>query len=237
VGKQRETPTARAQGYNVWGEYYPFAAESTLTSADFLRRDLWEKVNGYKYEETIYDLTADKFLTKDEYLKAVKEHGRVQVGKVADLKLFDPVKVATRSSYKAGEQGLPPVGIPYVIVNGTIAVKNGQVLNVNPGQPIRYPVEPKGRFEPVEVNKWLDDHAIKTPGELSLDDTGATKVIENEVGKGPNGFFRGRHSAGGIRPYLRSSAYHHGDHEGRRDYQTHNQLIDPLTEVEDGDTK
>lgn len=26
-----------------------------------------------------------------------------------------------------------------------------------------YRVEPKGRFEP-EVNTWLDDHAINTPG-------------------------------------------------------------------------
>lgn len=269
---------ARAQGYNVWGEYYPYVAGSTGISADFLRPELWEEKQGYKYEETIYDPQRDKFLTKQEYLdtvakdpartvvvamparkrwlpywltmphmvvasdampglgkdgkllpadaapeeyaghprtsgtyaetlqlarennvplmftlaqlsywnakhmgdagiEAMKERGRVQVGKIADLTLFDPVKVASRSTYKAGEQGLPPVGIPYVIVNGMIALKNGQVLDVNPGQPIRYPVEPKGRFAPVEVNKWLDDHAIKTP-EMHIDDTGATQVIK-----------------------------------------------------------
>ncbi len=67
--------------------------------------------------------------------------------------MFDPEKVASRSSYKAGEQGLPPVGIPYVIVDGTIALKDGEVLDVDPGLPIRYSVEPKGRVEPVEVNK------------------------------------------------------------------------------------
>lgn len=64
---------AGKQGFNVWGEYYPFAAGSTLISADFLRPEVWEKVNGYKYEETIYDPGADKFLTKEEYLKLVKE--------------------------------------------------------------------------------------------------------------------------------------------------------------------
>jgi len=266
---------ARAQGYNVWAEYYPYSAGSTGISADFLMPDNWEAKQGYKYEETVYDPQRDKYLTKQEYLdtvakdpartvvvkllprekwlpfwlrmpemavgsdampgvgkdgkllpvnadpkefaghprasgayaatlklarennvplmftvaqtsywsakhlgdagiEAMKERGRVQVGKIADLTLFDPVKVADRSTYKAGEQGLPPVGIPYVIVNGTIALKDGQVLDVTPGQPIRYPVEPKGRFVPVEVNKWLDEHAIKTPGGKSLDDCGAT---------------------------------------------------------------
>jgi len=272
---------ARAQGYNVWGEYYPYAAGSTGISADFLRPEMWEVKQGNKYEETMFDPQQDKFLTKQEYLdivatdpgrnivihipqrkkwlpfwlripemvvasdampgfgkdgkllpadadpkefaghpraagtyavtlqlarennvplmftlaqtsywnakhlgdagiEAMKERGRVQVGMVADLTLFDPVKVATRATYKAGEQGLPPVGIPYVIVNGTIVLKKGQVLDVNPGQPIRYPVESKGRFVPVEVNKWLDDHAIKTPGVISIDDTGATQVIEKK---------------------------------------------------------
>ncbi|WP_338092670.1 aminoacylase [Salipiger mangrovisoli] len=265
---------ARAQGFNVWGEYYPFAAGSTLVSADFLRPDQWEAVNGYKYEETIYDPTADKFLSKDEYLAAVRdrpdltiivhipprmawlkywptipemvvasdamvgldkdgnplpweadvslyaghprtassysatlqlgrengvplmftlaqlsywsakhlgdtglramqERGRVQVGKIADLTLFDPENVAPRASYKAGENGLPPVGIPYVIVNGTIVVKESEVLPVKPGQAIRFPVEAAGRYQPVDVEGWLGAHAINVPDLHTLDDTGA----------------------------------------------------------------
>ena len=116
----------------------------------------------------------------DAGIEAMKERGRLQEGMIADLTLFDPVKIASRSTYKAGEQGLPPVGIPYVIVNGTTAVKNGEVLDVNPGQPIRYPVKAKGRFVPVEINKWLDNFAIKTPGLQSIDDTGATEVIEQK---------------------------------------------------------
>jgi len=264
---------ARAQGYNVWGEYYPFAAGSTLISADFLRPELWEGTNGYKYEETVYDPTVDKFLTKDEFLKAVqetpgktvvvhlpprnawlkywltiphmvvasdamtglgrdgtllpwdadpseyaghprtagsysmtlqlgrensvplmftlsqlsywtakhlgdtgleamKERGRVQVGKIADLTLFDPQTVAARATYKNGENGLPPKGIPYVIVNGTIVVKQGKVLPVKPGQSIRFPVEAKGRFEPVDVNRWFGEHTIYVPDTHEMDDTG-----------------------------------------------------------------
>ncbi len=272
---------ARAQGYNVWGEYYPFAAGSTLVSADFLRPELWEKVNGYKYEETIYDPTADKFLTKDEYLAAVKERpdltvvahiparrawikywltipemvvgsdamvglgtdgkmlpwdadvsryaghprtassysmtlqlgrengvplmftlaqlsywsakhlgdtglqamkerGRVQVGKIADLTLFDPKTVKANATYKAGENGLPPAGIPHVIVNGTLVVKDSKVLSAKPGQPIRFPVEAKGRFQPVEVNKWLGKHSINVPDMHKLDDTGAAREFKQK---------------------------------------------------------
>ena len=71
---QEKLQMARAQGYNFWGEYYPFAAGSTIISADFLRPEIWEAVSGYKYEETIYDPGADKFLSKDEYLKLAKEN-------------------------------------------------------------------------------------------------------------------------------------------------------------------
>jgi cytosine/adenosine deaminase-related metal-dependent hydrolase len=255
---------ARARGYNVWGEYYPFAAGSTFISADFLKPEMWEDVNGYKYEETIYDPGADKFLSKAEYLEmveenpgyfivvffparkewmkywltipnmvvasdamqgvdkngkllpydadpseyaghprtvasysttlqlarennvplmftlaqlsywnakhlgdtglvAMQERGRVQVGKVADLTLFDPQTVAPRATYKARENGLPSAGIPWVIVNGTIVVRDSEVQNVRPGQSIRFPIEAKGRFVPVEWNSWLDDHTIMAP--------------------------------------------------------------------------
>jgi len=269
----------RAQGYNVWGEYYPFAAGSTLISADFLRPDLWEDVNGYRYEETIYDPTLDKFLSKDEYLKTVKEEpgktvvvhfparqgwmkywltiphmvvasdamtglgkdgtllpwnadpheyaghprtaasysttlqlgrengvplmftlsqlsywtakhlgdtgleamkqrGRVQVGKIADLTLFNPETVRANATYKAGENGLPPTGIPYVIVNGTIVVKEGKVLPIKPGQPIRFPVEERGRFERVDRSRWFSEHAINVPDMHEMDDTGAAGLNE-----------------------------------------------------------
>jgi len=270
---------ARAKGYNVWGEYYPFAAGSTFVSAAFLKPELWEDVNGYKYEDTLYDPGTDKFLTKAEYLEmaktkpgyflvvhlpprkqwmkywltvphmvvasdamqgvdkngnllpyeadpkeyaghprtvssyattlamareegvplmftlsqlsywnakhlgdtgleSMKERGRVQVGKVADLTLFDPKTVAPRASYKAGENGLPSAGIPYVIINGTIVVKNFEVQNVRPGQPIRFSVEDKGRFVPVNVKKWINEHTIHSHPISDMDDTGAGAIVD-----------------------------------------------------------
>lgn len=83
------------------------------------------------------------------------------MGKIADLTLFNPMTVRANASYKAGENGLQPTGIPYVIVNGTIVVKLGKVLPVRPGQPIRFPEEAKGRYEPVSITRWLGEFSIR----------------------------------------------------------------------------
>ena len=114
----------------------------------------------------------------DTGLEAMQQRGRVQVGKVADLALFDPKTVAPRATYKLGENGLPPVGMPYVIVNGTIVVKDSKVLDVRPGQSIRFPVEANGRFQPVEINKWLGEHSINVPDMHEFDDTGAGAILK-----------------------------------------------------------
>lgn len=99
----------------------------------------------------------------DTGLAAMQERGRVQVGKIADLTLFNPDTVAPRATYKAGENGLPSTGIPWVIVNGTIVVRDSQVQSLRPGQPIRFPVEADGRFVPVEWERWLQQHTIMPP--------------------------------------------------------------------------
>lgn len=62
--------------------------------------------------------------------------GRIQEGADADITIFDPEKVTDNSTMKDG--GLPSTGIPYVVVNGTVVVKESKVLkDVFPGQPIR----------------------------------------------------------------------------------------------------
>ena len=253
---------ARAQGHNVWGEYYPFTAGSTLISADFLRPEIWEETSGYRYEDTLYDPGADKFLSKSEYLamveddpshvvivhlpprkawlplwptiphmvvasdammghdaegnllpydadttlyaghprtassysttlalareldvplmftlaqlsywnakhlgdsglESMQQRGRIQVGMIADLTIFDAATVAPQATYKAGENGLPPVGIPYVVINGTVVVRDSEVLDVRPGQPIRFPVEQQGRFVPLDTDDWIGAIAKK----------------------------------------------------------------------------
>ncbi len=44
-----------------------------------------------------------------------------------------------------------------------------------PGQPIRCSLEVKGRFVPVDVNRWISEHTISAQPSL-LDDTGAGMV-------------------------------------------------------------
>lgn len=76
-----------------------------------------------------------KFL-QDNGIPQMAHKGRIQVGADADITVFDPKTVTDNSTIKQG--GLPATGIPYVIVNGTIVVKESKVLkDVYPGQPVR----------------------------------------------------------------------------------------------------
>ncbi|UCG08435.1 MAG: hypothetical protein JSV83_07250 [Desulfobacterales bacterium] len=93
----------------------------------------------------------------DAGLESMKVRGRIQIGMVADITIFDAENVKDNSTYKKGEQGLPTSGIPYVIVNGRMAVKDYMFQKgVWAGQPIRYPVEDKGPFMPATKEQWLN---------------------------------------------------------------------------------
>ena len=99
----------------------------------------------------------------------MKIRGRMREGMVADIVVFDPEKVKEGSDYKAGEQGLPPTGLPHVIVNGQFVKRDGKATNAMAGVPIRYPVEAQGRHEPASQRQWLatftiDDSSIRSPG-------------------------------------------------------------------------
>lgn len=68
--------------------------------------------------------------------------GRIREGADADITIFDLDTVRDNSSLDKGKNALPTTGIPYVIVNGTIVVKDSKVLkNVFPGKPVRLPVQ------------------------------------------------------------------------------------------------
>ena len=61
------------QGYNVWGEIYPYAAGSTTLNAVFLNPENWVDRLGHKYEETLQDVETGEFYTRETYEKALKE--------------------------------------------------------------------------------------------------------------------------------------------------------------------
>ena len=79
-----------------------------------------------------------KFL-QDNGVPQMAHKGRLQVGADADITIFNPATVKGNATPANG--GLPSTGIPYVVVNGTVVVKDSKVLkNVFPGKPIRLPV-------------------------------------------------------------------------------------------------
>ncbi len=92
-------------------------------------------------------------------LKAMQERGRMQEGMVADITIFDPDTITDNATYAKGT--IPSSGIPHVIVNGVIVMRDSEPLKgVNPGQPIRFPVEEKGRSEGVSVEKWKEKYTV-----------------------------------------------------------------------------
>jgi len=78
----------------------------------------------------------------DTGLEAMQKRGRIQEGMVADITVFDPKTVADRSDYAAGKNCRPSAGIPYVLVNGVVTVKDSKLVpDAHAGQPIRFPVK------------------------------------------------------------------------------------------------
>ena len=251
----------RAQGHNVWGEVYPYAAGSTTINAPFIEPDNWIKKLGNTYEETLQDPLTNEFYTLETYkaevakdptkeillykapaedipswvalpgvvtasdamapvmggwdqlpwdtkyedlpnghprlagtrgktiriarensiplmqvistmsynpalylgntgLKSMQERGRMQEGMVADITIFDPENVTDNSTYTQGT--VPTTGIPYVLVNGTVVVKDSKVLpDVFPGRPIRFdPTDSK--YEAVDPEIWKTQY-LATP--------------------------------------------------------------------------
>lgn len=91
-------------------------------------------------------------------LKSMQERGRMQVGKVADITIFDPATVTDNATYTQGT--LPSTGIPFVVVNGVVVVENSRVLKgVNPGQPIRFD-SVESRFEPITLEAWFENYYV-----------------------------------------------------------------------------
>ena len=61
--------------------------------------------------------------------------GRIQVGADADITIFNPNTITDKATFEKGLEF--SAGIEYVIVNGTLILKNGKTVgNVFPGQPV-----------------------------------------------------------------------------------------------------
>jgi N-acyl-D-amino-acid deacylase len=63
------------------------------------------------------------------------DRGLVRPTLSADLTVFDPSTVCDRATY--AEPVLPPTGIRWVLVNGRVAVEDGEVVGQHAGQVLR----------------------------------------------------------------------------------------------------
>jgi N-acyl-D-aspartate/D-glutamate deacylase len=69
---------------------------------------------------------------------SMKNKGRIRVGADADLTIFDPQSIIDRSTFQ--DPAIYSEGIKFVLVNGVLIVKDGQLQSgVTPGRPIRAP--------------------------------------------------------------------------------------------------
>jgi N-acyl-D-glutamate deacylase len=103
----------------------------------------------------------------DTGLKGMQERGRVQKGMVADLVVFDPETVTDNSTYE--EAWKPTTGMQAVIVNGTVVVRDDEVLPVYPGQSIRFE-KTAPKFQPLNAEKWAEQFlgGVEIPGEVGM---------------------------------------------------------------------
>lgn len=65
----------------------------------------------------------------------LKNKGNLSIGADADVLIFDPETIQERSTFE--NPITAPVGIDYVIVNGTPAVKDGKIINGRAGKSAR----------------------------------------------------------------------------------------------------
>ncbi|MCZ6632289.1 MAG: D-aminoacylase [bacterium] len=82
-------------------------------------------------EEAIYKMSGFPARRFD-----IPDRGELSEGKVADIVLFDPETVAAQSTFENPIQA--PVGIPWVLVNGTPVIENGEPTGHLPGSVIRH---------------------------------------------------------------------------------------------------
>ena len=148
------------------GEFYPWDSpyegktvhpRSSGTRAKVLRMVREDKNQSLMEAISKMSYLHAKYFDELGGISQFRTKGRVQVGADADIVVFNPDTVTDNSTYEPGMGALPSTGIPYVLVNGVVVVKDSTVQKVFPGKPIRFPVMEKGRLDQIEIEPRVFD--------------------------------------------------------------------------------
>jgi N-acyl-D-glutamate deacylase len=148
------------------GNYYPWDSpyegksvhpRSAGTRAKVLRMVREDKVMPLMEAISKMSYLHAKYFDELGGISQFRTKGRVQVGADADIVVFNPDTVTDNSTYEPGMGALPSTGIPYVLVNGVVVVKDSIVQKVFPGKPIRFPVLASGRLDQIEIEPRVFD--------------------------------------------------------------------------------
>ena len=84
---------------------------------------------------------------------AARNKGRIQVGKDADVVVFDLASFTPRADYPAEKNLLTSRGVKHLLVNGQFVIRDAKLdPNARPGRPLRAPVADS--VKPLEVQTW-----------------------------------------------------------------------------------
>ena len=128
----------RSPGVMIASDGMPYAPLAHPRTAGTFSRVLGKYVRDDKVVDLMTAL-AKMTLLPAQRLETVapmmRSKGRIQIGADADITVFNPATITDKASF---EKGLAfSQGVEYVIVNGTIVLKNGKtVASVFPGQAI-----------------------------------------------------------------------------------------------------
>ena len=89
-------------------------------------------------EEAVAKMTIQPAQRLESRAPDFARKGRLQPGMDADVTIFDPATIIDRSTYV--DAAIPSVGIPFVIVGGTVVVDGGELTEARPGNPVRAPI-------------------------------------------------------------------------------------------------
>jgi dihydroorotase len=95
-----------------------------------------------RYVRELHALTLMEAVRKMTVMPAdrlgMRNKGRLAVGADADITVFDPARVIDKATFENPAQNSE--GIPYVLVNGTLVVNHGELVEgIAPGEPVRRP--------------------------------------------------------------------------------------------------